>query len=145
MNSRLLKITYANLILVSLFVFPVLVFAQGGVGTGGNGIKSGITYDCAPKVVNGVTVYGECDFKDLVAATLHAVTYASAIAIGFVGVVIAYAGYNYMISGSNPGKRKEANSMLTKALIGLAFIVGAWLIVQFIVSALGVDTGTIKF
>ncbi len=161
MNFRLLKIIYANFLLLFIFTVPVLVLAQSGGGTGGGtgGVtKSGITYDCAPKAAvdsagnpinnsdgSPMMIYGECGFQDLVDATLHAVNYASAIAIAFTTVVIVYAGFNYMASGSNPGKRKEANGMLTKAVIGIALIVGAWLIVQFVVSALGADTGPIKF
>jgi Type IV secretion system pilin len=62
-----------------------------------------------------------------------------------ISIVIAWAGFNYMVSGGNPGKRAQANGILTKAVIGIFFIVAAWLIVQFIVKALGVNTGAIVF
>ncbi len=135
---------------------PVLVLAQGGVVTVSTGAAKGsifgITYECAPKVAldtagnpikdkdgNTIMKYGECTFEDLVEAVKYVVNWASAFAISFSVVVIVYAGANYMMSGDNPGKRKQANQMLQKVAIGIALIVAAWVIVKLITSALGVS------
>jgi hypothetical protein len=143
MKPRFLKITYVSFILSSLFVFPTLALASD---TGSPPVKSGITYECGTRTASdGTPIYGECSFDDLIAATLYAINYASLIAIGLVGIVIAWAGFKYMTSEGNPGKRAQANGVLTKAVIGMAFILGAWLIVQFIVKALGINTGAVVF
>jgi len=48
-------------------------------------------------------------------------------------VVLLFAGVNYMTSGSNPGKREQAKSMVMYVVIGLAVIWAAPLLVGFIV------------
>lgn len=47
-------------------------------------------------------------------------------------LVLLFAGVNYMLSGSNPGKRESAKSMIMYVVIGLIVIWGAPLVVQFI-------------
>jgi hypothetical protein len=51
-------------------------------------------------------------------------------------LLIAYAGFLYLTSGANPGNRARANKMLTDALIGLAIALGAWLIVDTVLSVI---------
>ena len=48
-------------------------------------------------------------------------------------VVLLFAGVNYMISGSNPGKRENAKNMVAYVVIGLIVIWAAPLVVNFIV------------
>jgi len=54
---------------------------------------------------------------------------ASAIAV----VVLLIAGVNYIVSGSDPGKREKAKSMAMYVIIGLVVIWAAPLVVDFIV------------
>ncbi len=150
MFKKMKKIFF--LLSISAFLFPVISFAQQGGGTGNlptgtpsnaGGSFYGITYECAPKTVNGTgtTIYGECDFDDLVAAVLYLVNWATGFAIAFCVVVIAYAGAELMISGDNSSARSKAKGRLYKVLVGLVIILIAWLIVRLITSALGVNTG----
>ncbi len=149
MFKKMKKIFF--LLSIPLFIFPVISLAQSGSGTTVNpptGTQSnaggsfyGITYECAPKTVNGTTIYGECDFDDLVAAVLYLVNWATGFAIAFCVFVIAYAGWELMISGDNSSARSKAKSRLYKVLVGLVIILIAWLIVRLITSALGVNTG----
>lgn len=141
MYSDTFKKIGLHIFCLSLLFFPLLVSAQVPQGN-----IFGITYQCSPKQsASGVTVYGECNFQDLVLATQLLVNWATGFALAFSVIVIAWAGFKYMISGDNPGERKAANKMLTKVLIGIGFIIGAWLIVKLIVSGLGVNTGPINF
>jgi hypothetical protein len=48
-------------------------------------------------------------------------------------IIILFAGITYMVSGSNPGKREQAKSMIMYVVIGLIVIWAAPLIVNFIV------------
>jgi hypothetical protein len=111
------------LIALTFLAFPILVFSQGG--------KSGLTYEC----FNDGN-YGNCTFDDVIKATKNVVDTIIPIVLGFTVVVIAYAGFKYMISGDNAGARSEANKMLRNVAIGIFFILAAWLIVTLIARAL---------
>jgi hypothetical protein len=148
-------------VILSFFLLPVFALAQTSPASDGlpkgedvstgqaRGTFFGITYECnhlknvtdAKGVSKDVPVPGECNFEDLVQAVLHVVNWGTGIALSFSVVVIAYAGANYMMSGDNPKKRSDANRMLQKVVIGIFFILCAWLVVKLITSALGVNTG----
>lgn len=120
------------LFLFFVLVSPFFVSAQ----------DTGITYVCPTRVVNGVTVSGECTFNDLVLAVQRVVNWGTVFALQFSVIVLAYAGFKYMISGDNPSERKEANRLLTNVVKGIALIIGAWLMVRLIITALGVTAPT---
>ncbi len=107
-----------------LFLSPLFVSAQ----TKG----TGIVYVCNQGQANE----GDCTFNDLLAAVRKVINQGTIIALGFSVVVIAYAGYRYMISGSNPGERTKANKMLQSVAIGIFFVLAAWLIVNLITTSL---------
>lgn len=111
------------LILFSLFVLPHFVRAQ-------------IVYVCASSVA------GECTFDDLIRAVQKLTNWGSLFAIQFSVVVLAWAGFKYMISGDNAGERKEANKLIMNVLKGIALIICAWLIVNLIIKGLGVNVNT---
>ena len=115
-----------------LFLLPVFVAGQSIVPKQNN---TGITYDCQNENP-GQPKPGECTFQDLIKAVQKVVKWGTIFALEFSVVVIAYAGFTYMTSGNNPGKRAEANTMLKKVLIGIGFILGAWLIVTLITNGL---------
>lgn len=102
--------------------------------------RTGITYECVGKDINGKDVIGNCDFQDLLNAVKKVMDYAVGFTLFFSVVVIAYAGFKYMISGDNAGERKKANDMLFSVVKGIAFILAAWLIVSLILRALGVNS-----
>src|SRR4051812_15423069 len=92
------KIMTPFLIFLFLFIFlPTVIYGDPGQGT-----IFGITYECN----NGNP--GECGFEDLVAATVHVINYATGIALGLSVIVLAYAGFDYMMSEGNAGKLKQA-------------------------------------
>lgn len=127
----------------SFFLFLLLLLPTIGFSQGTNASKIntdiGITYECG----DGDDA-GNCTFGDLVAATKKVVDFGVKFTLFFSVIVIVIAGYNLMISGDNPGKRKEARDMLWKVAKGIAYILLAWLIVSLILSALKVDS-PIKF
>lgn len=123
------------LLLTSFFLLlsPGFLLAQATVNPSPD---TGITYECPPEIVNGVSVYGNCKFEDLIKAVQYITNKLVLFTLSFSVVVIAYAGYRYMISGDNPGERTKANEMLKKVAIGIFFILAAWLIVTLITNAL---------
>ncbi len=124
------------IVILSLFFAPLALSAQQDPGTG-------LTYECPPKtvVINNKTYVkeGECTFNDLIAAAKNFMDKIIVFTLSFSVIVIAVAGYNYMISGTNPSARKDANRMLTKVAIGIFFILAAWLIVTLIANTLLTD------
>jgi hypothetical protein len=53
-----------------------------------------------------------------------------------ITMYIAMAGFAYMTSGGNPEKHGEANKRILNAVIGLMIVLGAWLIVNSVMSVL---------
>ena len=51
------------------------------------------------------------------------------------------AGFMYMFSGGDPGKRKTATELFTDTLYGIIIILVAWLLVWTIVDKLGIKDG----
>lgn len=119
-------ILFLFLFLFCVLISPFLVSAQG----------TGITYVCT----GGAP--GECTFDDLIRAVQRVVNWGTVFALQFSVIVLAYAGFKYMTSGDNPGERKEANRLLTNVVKGIALIIGAWLMVRLIITALGVRADT---
>jgi len=127
-NSNHKKL-FAHFIVLFLFIVPILASAEPSKATAEK--KTGITYECG----DGATA-GNCEFDDLLRATMHAVNYGTVIALGLVVVVIAWAGFKLMTSGNNAGERTKVKEMFQKVGLGVAAILGAWLIVRLITSSL---------
>jgi uncharacterized membrane protein len=128
-----ISVTFLAILFLSLAVFfPIPTHATCDF--------HGITCVCM-----GPQGEGDCSFEDLVAAALKLVNWGTIFALEFSVIVLAYAGFKYMTSDGNPGKRSEATGMLLKVVIGIVIIVAAWLIVNVIVTTLGVNTGGINF
>src|SRR5574343_1428910 len=100
-KNNLTKIIFTATLALMVFI-PVFSNAQGG-STGGSGSNTGVVYEC-----NNAKP-GDCTYGDLIKAVVKAVNWMIIFTLEFSVVVIAYAGFNYMISGDNPGKRTEAN------------------------------------
>ncbi len=129
-----------NIFLFLLIFLPVLVFGDVSVTASPN---TGITYECVqigagPKDANGkaTDVYGNCNFENLVAATKKVTDWGAKFALSFSVVVIAVVGGRYMFYADNASERTKTHEMLWKVLIGIAFILAAWLIVTLITKAL---------
>ncbi len=130
-----------NKILINVFVFaivfalPLFVFAQTNPPRSTPTPGTNLVYECQRQGPNGV-IYGDCDYYNLVDAVKRVIDWLIIFTLEFSVVVIAYAGFKYMISGDNPGERAAANKMLTKAAIGIFFVLAAWLVVNLIARAL---------
>lgn len=62
------------------------------------------------------------------------------IVLGFLGVIliviVIYAGFLWMTAGGEPAETKKAREWLTNAIIGLAIILSAYAITDFIITKL---------
>jgi hypothetical protein len=51
-------------------------------------------------------------------------------------IMIAYGGLMYILSVANPENRRQANSLITGAVIGIVLVLSSWLIVDFVMRLL---------
>ncbi len=100
--------------------------------------NTGFTYECIEKGAGpgGADRYGNCTWNNLIEAIQRFFDFAIPFALFFTVVVIAYAGFFYMTTGSNPGNKAKANKMFMNVAIGIFFMLAAWLIVKLITNAL---------
>jgi hypothetical protein len=128
----------------SLIIFSLAFFALTSVSFAQSGIE-GNQPPATPSETSGYRGVipncqgNTCTWNDIIKTIDYLVDLAMGIALVFSSAVIAFAGFKYMSSGDNPGKRKEANTMLQKVVIGIVLVMGAWVIVNLIFTALGAD------
>ncbi len=62
------------------------------------------------------------------------------VALGFLGiiavVIVLVGGFKYMVSGGSEEKTQEARNLIFAGVIGLAIILSAWAITQFVIRQL---------
>ena len=82
----------------------------------------------------------ECGFSDFMILINRIITLII-FAAGILTVIgLIYSGFKLLTSGGNASALKDAKAMFGKVLLGFVFILGAWAIVKFIFTTLGVDT-----
>ena len=94
---------------------------------------------CADDKPHGIVTCCEgssCDFNEFILAIQKFLGKAVEFALAFSVVIIAIAGWKYLTSGGNAGERDKANKMFVSVGWGIAFVLGAWLIVNLIMTTL---------
>lgn len=123
------------------FSLPPFVYAAGdntGGGTGMNDINGG----------NGLITCGkgeaggnDCNFQkfyDLIASIW---TFLLKYVLAPVATIaILFAGFKYVMAQGNPGEIQKAHDIFYYTVVGMLIAFAAWLVVNAILSALGVDT-----
>lgn len=90
----------------------------------------------APIVVDCGTSGNPCDFNDfmdLIDNVLNAMIY---ISLMVAVAIIIKIGWKMITSGDSPGVRTEAKNKLQSVFIGLAWVIGAWFVVNLVLSIL---------
>ena len=111
-----------------LFLAPVVVSAQNDLFpcSGANGITN----------TSGATNNRECTFNDVIELAQAIANKVVLFGLLLSPFIFAWAGWLYLTSGNNPGNRKKANGIFVNVLIGLAIMLGAWLVVKLVLTAL---------
>ena len=78
-----------------------------------------------PRTGKGV----ECTYNHLVETFERVIKFVLYIMIPIVLGMIIYVGFTYLTAGGDSGKLAKAKSMIVPILLGLFFILAAWLIV----------------
>jgi hypothetical protein len=94
------------------------------------GILSKLTVDCY--------CCGNCGLNDIVNLFIGAANYLFGIVGALALLFFVYGGVLWLTAGGNAEQIEKGKKVLTGAVIGLIIVFGAWLIVQFVMTALGV-------
>ncbi len=101
-----------------------------------------IVPDCVTGSGNGV----DCGFSDLVKMFNSFIDWFLGISSVLATITCVMAGAKILLNPSNPGERTKAIGMFTKALIGIAIVLLAWIVMK---TAIGVlvnpNTGALRF
>ncbi len=128
MNSKKILSLMLSMFVMAVLVLPVVVSAQNVITANELGIQYG-TY----------TGLGTKDVRQTVAVIIRT-------AMGLLGIVavviILIGGFEWMTAGGNEDKTKEAKKRIMYGVIGLAIILSAYAIANFVVSSLVNATGT---
>ncbi|PSO43918.1 MAG: hypothetical protein BRC23_02515 [Parcubacteria group bacterium SW_4_49_11] len=100
----------------------------GGEGEGGSGSVS-----ASPESIAFENPLSASSIPELVASLVRGVLGLLATA---ALIIIIYAGLKYMTTLDNPSEAKKNIKIITNAVIGLIIIMGAFFIVQYVISAL---------
>jgi hypothetical protein len=140
------KIITHTLAASTIFLLFVPVFSLAAPDTNkdyGDG-GTGFTFECATAngkdaLGNDIQLYGNCTWSDLIQAINKIVGYAIMFALSFSVVVLAWNGFEIMMAGDNAGKRSSARKRMGNWAIGVAWMLGAWLVITLITNALLTD------
>lgn len=117
-----MRVRFISLALAAVFFMPVAASA-------------GIPY-FGPIIP---TAYNTCaaGWSMLIVVVNNIISFLLTIAILFVlPLMVAWAGFLYVINPVNPNKRTEANTMLLHAIVGIAIALASWLLVNALMVAL---------
>lgn len=116
LNSKKIAIFTVLVLVMVLFTFPVFGFAA-------TDLKPPCSGD-------------DCTFTHFIEFFNQILKFIVIISIPIATAGIAWSGGKILLSAGKPEELTDAKKMFTKILIGFMFILGAWLIVYTISSAL---------
>lgn len=103
----------------------------------------------APKLANAASGFfgpifpKEClcpgtapDFGCILTTLQHLINFGVSMTVILVVLIAAYAGVQFILSGGSPEVRSQAKNMLLNVVLGLALVLGAWLIVDFVMKTI---------
>lgn len=138
MKKFLISLT-STAFLMSLVFVPVFVGAAPVTG------ESLGLFPCNGVVEEGKKNSGECTFNDVLKLADNIIK-AIFIAILIISpVLIAYAGYRYIMSGGKPAERSKASQQLLNLVIGLVIVACAYGVVKLVLNALLSQTNITTF
>lgn len=123
---------------------PVFAFAMGGSGgaAGGGAASGGVTgkslglFPCTGVVDPKDPTSKECTFQDVLSLANNIIK-ALFFAIMLISpLLIAHAGYLFIISSSNPKERDRARNRLLNIVIGLVIVACSYGVVKLVLSVL---------
>ncbi|MEY4602528.1 MAG: Type secretion system pilin [Candidatus Parcubacteria bacterium] len=119
----------------SLALLASLVFVPVYVGAETTGASLGL-FPCNGVVDATKDNSGECTFNDVLKLA-NSIIKAIFIAILIISpLLIAYAGYRYIVSGGKPAERAKASQQLLNLVIGLVIVACSYGVVKLVLNVL---------
>jgi hypothetical protein len=127
------RIHFINLLVLLAIALPVITLAAG---------------ECVP--TDGFIPSDACiranGFLAFAAMINKIINWFVSISVSIAALTFAYGGAKILFNPENPGAIDEGKEMLKKTVIGMLIILGAWLVVHSIISALvNPETGALRF
>lgn len=85
-----------------------------------------------------------CTFEELMLTADAVAEFMTQLGVAFIAIIFSYAGWLYITANGNEGQVKQAHEMFGKAAMGLMIVLLAFLIIELLVSGLGLDTEIIE-
>ncbi len=126
------KLKKYYLLLIYLFL-PYISFAAWKPG-------KPIVPDCARKSSGSI-----CGFSDLITLIDNLLNVFIWISVPIATILFAVIGWTLITQGDKPAAIAEAKSRLMTLVIGVGYILAAWLIVKLIVTGLGGSGDVTKY
>lgn len=82
---------------------------------------------------------GNYSINDLMGVVIRVSKYILGIVGALTLLIFVYGGIMFLISAGNQESVKKAKDILTAAIVGLVIVFASFLIIKFVLSALGVD------
>jgi len=139
-----------NIVIVAAMVAaPLSVIAQSdaGVGSCGGFVPCGCDTAEYTKMDDGswnrtsdaksgeVEPPEQCGFNDLRTLTQNVLDWLVTISISLAALMFAYAGWLYLSAQGDTNQVQQAHKVFTNVGIGLVLVIGAWVIVYTVASA----------
>lgn len=80
-----------------------------------------------------------CGFADIIQLIERGIKYIFVLMLPITAIVFAYAGFLFITSGGNSGKKTKAKKAMTSVLIGIIVVMAAFLMVRTLLVSLGVE------
>lgn len=97
--------------------------------------------DSGSKEIPGSGGEKPCGFTDFMRQVDHVISLLLYVAVVLAVISFVYTGFKLIFSGGNEDAIKHAKHIFWNVLVGLVLAYGAWIIVHFVVTTLGVKDG----
>lgn len=124
------KVANISKFFLSVFIISILVAPSLMLAADVNGTNPPVDYTGQNPPSASKTIIKNPFKSNTIQGLIEAILNDILLPIGGVVAVLAimYAGFLYVTAGGDPGKIKEAHSILKYAVIGSAILLGAWTI-----------------
>lgn len=124
-----------------IMILPTLAFAETMPEQRKDGYK--VILDCkgdsGAKDIPGSNGEKPCGFNDFMRQIDHIISLLLYVAVVLAVISFVYAGFKLIFSGGNEDALKHAKHIFWNVLVGLVLAYGAWIIVHFITTSVGLN------
>jgi len=141
------KLFFATFLVLMLFVSYVpQVYAAGGTFFGPivpNGTNGQPDCNCLSVISpnTGESVPSAPDWGCIMQTVQNTVNFAITLGMIIAILYIVYSGFLFVMSAGNPSSREAAKTRITNVVIGLVVMLGAWLVIDFVMKRLYGESG----